>query len=259
MKNPYYPYFIDHRSKLKIDYPKADYKYNHDGYNRIKRFFWSLSLIGIIVCVMVIYYIKSSIIQTIFASLLGGLSSLLVWLITIKYQDKISFELAIIDEAVSSAERHLSDLHRTIYFIDPSECIIIPSDNNDLKFRLINFSQVLSNICSDQELTEHITLKWFDKSECTVFEYESRWMNMLRKPIPYSEQELKHILYWNEHSVETELSKLKEHLLGYKKYILCGNVPVRECDLKRYQIKADKFDKILNQTKIHKLLAWFKR
>ena len=80
MKNPYYPYSIDNRHQLEIDYENADYKYNYDEYKYLKLIFWLAIVIGIIGCVLAIIY-GSDIIQTISASILGGLLSLFVWLI----------------------------------------------------------------------------------------------------------------------------------------------------------------------------------
>lgn len=249
MKNPYYPYSVDARSKLEIDYPKADYRYNYDGYKCVKKIILIFSLIGIMICIVGLCYSKSNLVQTIVASILGGLLSLLIWLFTIAHQDKVSLEIAVIDVALLSVEKHIRSLRDPIYFIDPNKCTIVPADYGDLRFRLLQFSQVLSNIYADSELTEKLTLKWFDKSNCTVSEYIAKWTDMIYKPIPYSVEDLTHILSWNEHHIETELLELKEKLLKYKKYILCGNVPVRECDLSKYQGKANTFDKIFNRKK----------
>lgn len=252
MKNPYYPYTVDNRSKLKIDYPKADYKYNYDKYKRKKQNFFLFSIIGIIFCIIIIYYIKSDIMQTVFASILGGLISLLIWLMTVDYQDKVSLELSIIDEALLCVDKHLEYLRGTINLINPCEYTVIQLDNDDLRFRLYHFLQEICNIDSDKELIENLVLKWFDGSDCTLLEYKNKWFNMANsetKTIPYQTQNIKKTLDWNEYIVKTELLKLKKHLLNYKKYILCGDVPVRKCDLKQYQTKANRFDRIFNKKK----------
>lgn len=52
MKNPYYPYSVDNRHQLEIDYENADYKYNYDRYKFIKLIFWFATVIRKSVCDM---------------------------------------------------------------------------------------------------------------------------------------------------------------------------------------------------------------
>ena len=113
MKNPYYPYSIDNRNQLEIDYENADYKYNYDKYKFLKLIFWFVIIIGIIGCVLIIIY-GSDIAQTISASVLGGLLSLFVWLITIEHQDKVTYELAVIDEMIGIIDEHINYLHNPV-------------------------------------------------------------------------------------------------------------------------------------------------
>ena len=136
MKNPYYPYSVDNRYQLEIDYENADYKYNYDKYKFLKLIFWFVIVIGVIGCVFAIVY-GSNIIQTISASVLGGLLSLFVWLITIIHHDKVSYEVAVIDEMIGIIDEHINYLHNPVCFINPQEVIIEIANDKNLNYMQI--------------------------------------------------------------------------------------------------------------------------
>lgn len=249
MKNPYYPYSVDNRHQLEIDYENADYKYNYDRYKFIKLIFWFVIIIGIIVCTFAIIY-GSNIIQTISASVLGGLLSLFVWLITIAHQDKVTYELAIIDEIISIIDEHINYLHNPVYFIDSQDVTIKIVNDKNLNYRILHLWQSLENIKSishNQRPRISLRLKWFDKTDCSFEEYQNRMWNICKgEKISGNIQDITDVLLWNEHAIETQLLKSKKQYLLYKQYILRGNAPVREIDYPRYKKCADMFDKIFN-------------
>lgn len=250
MKNPYCPYSVDNRHQLEIDYENADYKYNYDKYKFLKLIFWFIIVIGVIGCVFAIVY-GSNIIQIISASILGGLLSLLVWLITIMYHDKVSYELAVIDEMIGIIDEHINYLHSPVYFINPQEVVIKIADDKNLNYRIIHLWQVLENIKSapdKQPPRISLKLKWFDKTDCSFEEYQNRiWDVHKGKKISGSVQDITDVLLWNEHVIEIQLLKSKKQYLQYKQYILRGNAPVRKIDYSKYKKRADMFDKIFNR------------
>lgn len=249
MKNPYYPYSIDNRNQLKIDYENVDYKYNYDKYKFLKMIFWVVIIIGIIGCIFAIVY-GTSTIQTISASVLGGLLSLFVWLITIMHQDKVTYELAVIDEMIAIIDEHINFLHSPVYFIDPQKVTVKIANDKNLNYRIIHLWQVLENIKSvpcKQPPRISLELKWFDKTDCSFEEYQNHMLSVAKgKKISGSVQDMMDVLLWNEHTIEMQLMKSKKKYLTYKQYILRGNAPVREIDYPRYQKHADMFDKIFN-------------
>lgn len=249
MKNPYYPYSVDNRHRLEIDYENADYKYNYDRYKFLKMIFWIIIIIGIIGCILAIVY-GSDIIQTISASVLGGLLSLFVWLITVIHQDKVTYELAVIDEIINIIDEHINYLHNSVYFINPQEVTIKIADDKNLNYRIIHLWQVLANIKSnpyEQSPRISLKLKWFDKTDCSFEEYQNRFCDIQKgNKISGSIQDIIDVLLWNEHAIETQLLKSKKQYLQYKQYILRGNAPVREIDYPKYKKHADMFDKIFN-------------
>ena len=250
MKNPYYPYSIDNRHQLEIDYENADYKYNYDKYKFLKLIFWFIIVIGIIGCIFAIIY-GPSVIQTISASVLGGLLSLFVWLITIAHQDAVTYELAVIDEMIGIIDEHINYLHNPVYFINPQEVTVKIANDKNLNYRIIHLWQILENIKSiphKQPPRISLKLKWFDKTDCSFEEYQNHILDVQKgNKISGNIQNITDVLLWNEHVIEMQLLKSKKQYLQYKQYILRGNAPVREIDYPKYKKHADMFDKIFNR------------
>ncbi len=212
-----------------LDCPTVNYKYNYDSYKREKTLFWYVSIIGIAVAIVIISVSNNSIIQTIAGAFMGGLFSLVVWLFTIRQQDKMNYELANVDLHIMHIEKHLDYQNNTVKFINPEMDEIVQADDKSIIIRFMHLFQLVVMLNGDENIdTTQLMLKTTDKDECSLKEYIAKCNDICMnrfQDITNEEERWEKIISWNNFIIDWRLDELKRKLLRYKYYITCGNVP----------------------------------
>lgn len=219
-----------------IDCPAVDYKYNWDTYRKEKSVYWVMSIFGALVALLIIVIADKPVMQTIAGAFLGGILSLFVWLLTIRHQDKIDYELANVDMHIMKIDEILELQQSKTKFINPEDEEIVDYDNDDVWLRFLLLLQVLVNISGIKEVdASAITLKFLNEEKLSIEEFimKSETILMSHKfRIVASDDEWDKIVAWNNWYIDWQLNELKNKLRRYKHYILCGNAPNSYRELK---------------------------
>ena len=221
-----------------LDCPGVTYRYNRESYSREKKIFWIIAAVGLVASTVVIIITRSSVIQCIFGAFLGGNLSLIVWLFTIRQQDIINNELALIELHIMHVDEHLEFLHNKIAFIDPKKYEMVEANSESLVYRFMFVFQ-LSVFISDDEMidSEQLLLKFSDDKECSIKEYIKKcdklcschFANLL-----IVQEKWDKLIDWNLYTIDRHLRELKKKLLRYKMYIRCGRAPEQQRRIEDY-------------------------
>lgn len=212
-----------------LDCPLVDYKLNRDTYLIEKKVFWGISILGLVTFSIIIILSNNSTVQTMVASFLGGILSLIVWLFTIHQQDKINYEVANIDMHIALIDECLSYMHEKTVFINPEEYNIAQADSENIIYRFMHLFQLAINLYSKEKIdTSELRLKYSDNQEYSLSEYiqkcdelcQMQFANML-----ILQDKWEKIIAWNLYTIDRHLNELKKKLCRYKSYIYCGNAP----------------------------------
>lgn len=219
-----------------LDCPKVNYKYNKDSYDKNNSLFWKFSVVGLIISLFLIIFSNNSIIQTVSGAFLGGILSLIVWLLTIIHQDKMNYEIANIDMHIMEIEEHLDFQNSKVKFINPEDDELVQADSKLIVHRFMHLLQLCTNLYCDERInTEELQLRVLNNEECSLKEYlticENICQNNFVELICY-EKEWDKIIAWNNYFIDWKLQDLKKKLVRYKFYILCGNAPENYNDYK---------------------------
>lgn len=212
-----------------LDCPSVNYKYNWDTYQKSKKFFWILSISGFVVALAIMIVSKKSIVQTIAGSFLGGILSLIVWLFTIRHQDKMNYEIATIDMHIMQIDKYLSYLHDKVQFINPDENDMVSADSKNLVYRFMHLFQLTTFLVGDKNIvTTELKLKYSDDKEYPLKEYTKKCdllcQNNFADLIIFQEKWEK-IIAWNYYTIDYHMNILKKKLMRYKSYVMCGHAP----------------------------------
>ncbi len=219
-----------------IDCPSVTYKYNWDTYKIEKNVFWGISLFGFIAALYIMFFSYNSVIQTIAGAFMGGILSLFVWLLTIRHQDKINYELANVDMHIMKIEEILELQQSKTKFIKPEEEEIVDYDNKDVGLRFLLLLQVLVHIRADDAIdASSLKLKYLNDEKLSIDEFimksEAILANRGFRTVA-SDDDWNKIVAWNNWYIDWQLNDLKNKLRRYKNYILCGNAPNNYKELK---------------------------
>lgn len=219
-----------------LDCPSVDYKYNWDTYQRSKKFFWILSIICFVVALAILIVSESSVVQTIAGAFMGGILSLIVWLFTVRQQDKMNYEIANIDMHIMQIEEHLSYLHDKVQFIDPDENEMVSADSKYLVYRFMHLFQLAIFLAGDKEIvTTDLKLKFSDDKEYPLKEYTEKCDLLCQNKFTdliILQEKWEKIIDWNYYTIDYRLNELKKKLIRYKSYVMCGNAPENYKDYK---------------------------
>ena len=233
-------YYVPYNTIL--DCPEVNYKYNYDTYNREKNLFWGISILGLLISFSMVIISKNNTIQSVAAAFMGGILSLLVWLFTIRQQDRINFELANIDMHVMKIDEILELQHSKTQFINPDEEELVDVDCEDIGKRFLLLLQITLRIISDKGINASaLKLHFLNNEEITAEEFIKRSEELLFKHEfreVATDKEWDRIISWNNWYLDWQLNDLKKKLIRYKMYILCGNVPQSYSDINKVKRKG---------------------
>lgn len=225
-----------------LDCPNISYKYNADTYDINKLCIIMISSILFIVSILLIIISKNSIVQMISSAILGGVLSAVVWLITIWHNDKTNAELSLIEHRICIVDKLLNSINTVTNLINPITLEIQPCDDENFDLRLIKLVQMVENIRTKTEIdSSKLKLKWFDNDEYSIEEFIDLFQKrMITHEMIENNEKNFNVVRWNEHTLGTELNVLKDKLVRYRLYVLCGDAPVTKKDLDR-RIKLKTF------------------
>lgn len=250
MKNPYYPFSVEVGGFTSLKSLDGIYYRNNVGsYRRFKKWLFVASVILAVICILCVM-LTTGWKQSLFATLLGGVFSSIVWWISVILTDEMNYRINQIDSVIAKIDSILSDIHSfKHYFIDGMK--VFKANPNDLHYRLIKLLQVITDLRAVKEInSDDLKLKWFDETDISVHEFEEKMdvilshQNELFKK--YSLEQLSDFVIYNERQIDGQLSGLKDVLLKRKGYILCGHAPIPADKAQERIERANKFDKIFN-------------
>lgn len=250
MKNPYYPFSVEVHGFTSLKSLEGIYYHNNvDSYRRFKKWLFVASVILAIICILCIIF-TTDWKQSLFATLLGGVFSSIVWWISVILTDEMNYRINQIDSVIAKIDEILSDIHSfKHYFIDGMK--VLQANPSDLYYRLVNLLQVVTNLRAVKEInSDDLKLKWFDETDILIHEFEEKMGVVLFHQDElfkkHSIEQLNNFVVYNERQIDGQLSGLKDVLLKRKGYILCGHAPIPADKVQERIDKANKFDKIFN-------------
>lgn len=212
-----------------LDCPSVDYKYNWDTYQRSKKFFCIVSIVGFVVALAILIISKSSVVQTIAGSFMGGILSLIVWLFTVHQQDKMNYEIANVNMHIMQIDEHLSYLHDKVQFINPDENEMVSAYSKYLVYRFMHLFQLAVFLAGDKEIvTTDLKLKYSDDKEYSLKEYIEKCDLLCQNQFAeflILQEKWEEIIDLNYYTIDYRLNELKKKLIRYKSYVMCGNAP----------------------------------
>lgn len=250
MKNPYYPFSVEACGFTRLkSLDGIYYRNNVDSYRRFKKWLFVTSVILAFICILCVVF-TTDWKQSLFATLLGGVFSSIVWWISVILTDEMNYRINQIDSVIAKIDDILLDIHSfKHYFIDGMK--VFNANPNNLHYRLINLLQVITNLRAVKEInSDDLELKWFDETDISVCEFEEKMDVILFHQDElfkkYSFAQLSDFVIYNERHIDGQLSGLKDVLLKRKGYILCGHAPIPADKAQERIDRANKFDKIFN-------------
>lgn len=251
MKNPFYSFYIEMSSNTSLkSFDEIYYKCNVDYYRKFKKILMFFSIVLAIVCIAVII-ISNGWVQSLFATLLGGTLSSIVWFISVIITDEMNYRINQIDDTILQIDRLVSELHMlNQYFIKGMK--VIPIDFNNLLYRLCNLLQVINDLSIIETIDNNgLKFKWIDGPYINIDEFKKSSMEILNHSHillkEYTVEQLNDFIIYNEKCLDREFNELKKVLLKRKGYILCGKAPIPQDKVQDRLIKAKLFDKIFNR------------
>ena len=219
-----------------LDCSSVNYKYNRDTYKVEKLLFMVVAIIGAVVSFLVILINTNTVVQTIAGAFLGGILSLIVWLLTIRQQDKINYEIANIDLHIMYINNHRDYQNSKVRFIDPEDDEIVQVDSDNIVYRFMHLLTLAMNLNHDENIdTSRLLLKWIDEKEYPLEQYiresEKICMNHFLD-LFQNEKKWDKVIAKNNYIIDWKLDDLEKKLQRYKMYILCGNAPTSFDELK---------------------------
>ena len=221
--------------------PNVNYKYNKDTYEFEKTNLWVGSFAGLVISIMIIVFCDNGIIQIVAGTFMGGILSMIVWLFTVRHQDKMNYELANIDLHIMKIDEILSLQQSKTKFIDPKDEEIVDCDNENVGLRFLLLLQVFQFISATESIdASALELKFLNNQKLTVEEFIMRSHDILINhefQTIASDVEWDNLIKWNNWYLDRQLNDLKNKLRRYKYYILCGNAPDNYSELKKEKKK----------------------
>lgn len=249
MKNPFYPFSVEVSGCACLKSLEGIYyKRNIEYYQKFKKSLTACSILLAIVCVAVIV-LSDGWMQSLFATLLGGALSSIVWLISVIVTDDMNYRINQIDNVILQIDKLIANLHVfKHYFVDGMAVININANN--LIYRLCNLLQVVMDLQIISNIdSSDLKFKWVDETDINIQEFEERSEQILSDTDMlkiYTTEQLSNFVIYNEKYLDGQLKELKSILLKRKGYILCGKAPIPQDKVQDRLNKAKLFDKIFN-------------
>ena len=205
--------------------PSASYKYNYGTYMKSKYLLICVAVIGMVISGFFVITSNSSRIQTISATVIGGLFNINVWLATSFVMDNMNHQRDELDRLISVIDHHISMIHRDVIMEDPENYTIKTIPHSNINARFLWLLQVCINLKGDSDIdTTNLKLSWENKSYslenfCSEFE-----MSLAEHRLILNEQHGK-MIEWNLDYLNTELMRLRDKMIRYKAYISSKRPP----------------------------------
>ena len=224
---------IDTRDNTSLNFNDVTYKLNNDTYKAEKQKLFIGNILLILLFIVLIFLVKNTIWQTFFATILGGLFSLLIWIITIRYQDTINFELDTLDFHILEIENYINQLNNEINSIDILKNKVMKIDNNNYMVKIVKIFTVMQQIQQNKNIIKSKEIKFinimgeeiefddFIEQYSIIFSDKEKVLNIYQKD-PEKFNDMMDYNYWQ---IIRQLSDLKWKLIRMKYYIRCGNAP----------------------------------
>ncbi len=193
--------------------------------NEKKIGFWILSAVIVIGTILAIALSENETIKVLASTLLGGAFSLVVWLLKIRHQDNMNYEITKIEAGIMCIDDYIESIKGEIFLVDPLEYKIIKSNNHDAYTQFMRQWQMFKRLSLDKRIdTKAMKVVYMNKKECTVEEFGALCEKDAENG--YEEiafEECKEIIEYNYFLVNRELALLRKKLCRYKIYIYCGS------------------------------------
>lgn len=252
MKNPFQPFSIDVSGFTCLkSLDDIYYKRNIEYYQKFKKILMLLSTLLSAICIVIII-LSDGWVQSLFAALLGGALSSIVWFISVRITDDMNYRISKIDDIISQIGVLVHQLCTfNYYFVDGMK--IIPVDANNICYRLCNLLQVIVDLQSVKDIDSNdLKFKCIDETDTGVKEFENHieyiLSNMNDVLGKYNFNQLWNVVTYNEKYLSGQLTELKNILLKRKSYILCGKAPIPQSKVESRINKANLFDRVFNRS-----------
>lgn len=199
--------------------PTASYKYNYGTYRRSKIALIVVAVVGIVVSLAVVLFSSDTRIQTLFATIIGGLLNVVVWIATSFISDKIKQEQNEIDRLLYTVDRHIDGIHKGVYLVDPKTYSIEKASDNNVYLRFFLLMQLCVSLSADKDIdSSKLTFKWEDQ-EYSISDYYSNCEHLMADHELVLDEEHTRMVDWNLYEMEFHLERLRDKLLRYKTYL----------------------------------------
>ena len=215
-----------------LDCPNVNYDYTWKTYLKTKRTCFIISVISLIAFIILLILLWNvPIAQTIISVILGGIISILVWLVTIYYKDKMEFQIENINYHIDMIDKYIDYMKSPIQSIDPYTHKIVQADRPQEYSHFLQFLQLCGNIRSDNIINySQLQLKDFHGNLLEL----NVWIDSMHRYLSSNQtsnqivtnQSFSDMLTYNDHELDTHLNLLKSKLQRCKYYTYSTNPPV---------------------------------
>lgn len=205
--------------------PSASYKYNYGTYRMSKAILICIAVLGIVVSGVFVVTSDSSRIQTIFATVIGGLINIIVWLATSFVTDKMNHQRDELDRLISVIDYHISMIHKNVVIEEPDTYTIRTIPNSNIYARFLWLLQVCIGLNGDSDIdTTDLRLSWEEKPY-SLEDFCSEFEKALSSHTLVLNDKHRSMIEWNYNYLNTELLQLREKMIRYKSYISSKRPP----------------------------------
>ena len=190
--------------------PSASYRYNYGTHKKYKIILIIISSIGIIGFLFGVFFSSDARLQTLFATLIGGLMNVVVWVATSFVSDKIKKEQDEIDRLIYIVNRHIKCLNTKVTFIKPLKYEFKQVDDNNTGVRFLSLLQFCVDLISEKDIdSSHLKIKWEGK-DYSLSDFYSYSENLLQQKKLNLDDEHVKMIEWNFHEIKNILHRKTE-------------------------------------------------
>ncbi len=201
--------------------PSASDNYNYKTYKSAKKWLLLIAAIGSLVCISIVLFSQNTKVQTISATLFGGLISIIIWLVTTFVTDRIQQELNEIDRLLYKIDMHISEIKRPLFFEAPNLYKLKEAPKNDVFIQYMLLVDCCASLKYDLDINiTELKLSWKEQ-EISIDEFLNDYEKIIKENTPFTmgEQELD-MINWNLRKLNEELYGLRNKLLKQKYSII---------------------------------------
>lgn len=211
--------------KTVLNCPSASYKYNYGIYRVSKIILLCVAVIGILISGFFVITSDSSRIQTIFATVIGGLINIIVWLLTSFVIDKMNHQRDELDRLISLIDHYIHLIHMDVIMEEPKSYEIKTIPHSDVYYRFLWLFKICINLKADSDIdTTNLKLSWENKSY-SLENFCSEFDGLLSEHRLILSERHRDMIEWNYDHLNTELLELRDKMTRYKSYISCTHPP----------------------------------